>query len=124
MMKVLGLPVFVVAVSAMVVSATASPKEISSQKPAWFGFWDPDPPAAMRGFTNIAFCSIIDAQAVAQAHHAAGIQCLFDLQSSFMTRSPNRSHALYDNYTAIWEQIGPSLCDIVTSGKGFACVYV
>ena len=81
----------------------------------WFGFWDPDAPSNMSGLTNLAFC---DASAESTAPTlAAGIQCLFSLESEMIGRAPNGSHQLVDDFRSVWSRIGPPLCDEVKAKR-------
>ena len=86
----------------------------------WFGFWDPDSSSEMRGFTNLAFCDawpLSTATAEAHANVAQGIQCLFYLESLFLTQLPNRSYALRHNHSAIWAELRQPLCDLIVDQK-------
>jgi len=65
----------------------------------------------MSGFTNIAFCDPV-ANAT-EKPVAAGIQCLFTLEGSMMSRNANGTRALRDDYTRVWQRIGPPLCNAI-----------
>ena len=107
--------------------SSRSPATVHVQEPPpttavrWFGFWDPDSPSEnMRGFTNLAFCDawpLSIATAEAHANVAQGIQCLFDLESLFLTQLPNRSYALRHNHSAVWAQLRQPLCALIDDQK-------
>ena len=70
----------------------------------------------MQGFTNLAFCNaspLSSASSTARTYAAVGIQCLFDLENSFLMQLPNRSRALRHNHSAIWAELRQPLCDLI-----------
>lgn len=81
----------------------------------YFGFWDPDAPTTMAGFTNIAFCDAVPNATAAP--HASGIACLFQLEPLFLRKQPNGSLALRPDYNDEWGRVGPAMCAEVTAGR-------
>ena len=77
----------------------------------YFGYWCPDEPPQMAGFTNIGFAKDVT---LALANKAAGISTLFSLRHIFLNKTVHSDHpghsvnTLRNDYQALWAAAVPT----------------
>tara|TARA_B110000208_G_scaffold70935_2_gene91331 strand:+ start:799 stop:1782 length:984 start_codon:yes stop_codon:yes gene_type:complete len=79
---------------------------------SYFGFWGPDPPAAMSGFTNLAFANTPSEVFTNSAH---GIESLLKLEDVFVNQSVRWHFRLNDDYEARWATYAAQLAPIIAN---------
>ena len=79
---------------------------------SYFGFWGPDPPAAMSGFTNLAFASSLPEVFANRVH---GIDSLLKIEDIFVNQSVRWHFRLNDDYETRWAAYAPQLTPLVTN---------